>query len=186
MKRFQKIVAGLCFGIVATGFGVDRALAQEAPARPALIQTEGIVAQEEGATYQYKAGGVQFTVPEGWRDEKQANGSILVGPTDGDLVVIVWAPDEQDINRAAKTVDAVLGKFVSGVEVEQVEDIKESNGMRTLCVSGSGTASQKDCEFSAQFVQGTRLVVFLAVADAEALEQHEDALAELDESITRI
>lgn len=101
-------------------------------------------------------------------------------------MVIVWAPDEQDINRAAQTVDAVLGTFVSGVEVDQVEDIKESNGMRTLCVSGSGTASQKDCEFAAQFVQGTRLVVFLAVGDSETLEQHEDALAELDESITRI
>lgn len=80
MRRFEKIVTGLCFGVMAAGFGAGQVAAKElpAPARPALIRAVGRLAQEEGTTYQYQAGGVQFTVPEGWRDEKQANGSILV------------------------------------------------------------------------------------------------------------
>jgi predicted Zn-dependent protease len=189
-RKFEKMLAGLCLGFLTAGFGADQAQAfpdSSTDLAPTEIRVQSYrLADNSGGTYLYQAGGVKFTVPEGWRDEKQANGTVLVGPKDGNLVVMVWAPDQQDISRAAEIVDAVLAKFVSDVEVEEVEDIKESNGMRTLCVTGYGTASQKDCSFTAQFVQGTRLVVFLAVADSDTLEQHEDALAELDDSITRI
>lgn len=189
-RNLKNNVAGLCLSLLTAGL-----CAQQAEARPphpgstlpaSVIRVEPHLLADAGSTYEYKAGGVQFTVPDGWRDEEQGDGTILVGPQDGSLVVIVWAPAEQDINKAADTVDAILGQFVNDVEVDTVEDIKESNGMRTLAVSGSGTSSGKACDFTAQFVQGAKLVVFLTLADSATLEQHQESLNELDDSITRM
>lgn len=79
-RRFQGILAGLCVGVAVTVFGGQAVQAQPGIERgsPSAIRAEvNRLANEDAATYEFKSGGVKFTVPEGWRDEKQPNGAVL-------------------------------------------------------------------------------------------------------------
>lgn len=133
--------------------------------------------------YTYESGGVQFAVPDGWKDEKQGEEAVIIGPEDGSMAVIIWAPEEQDITKAAETVDQILGQFVTDVQVQGEAEEGDANGMKTMQIVGSGKSEGKDTAWAAQFVQGSKLIVFLAVAEAENLEKHGPALDQLDSSI---
>jgi predicted Zn-dependent protease len=99
--------------------------------------------------------GVQIRVPTGWKTSEVAR--------NGEAFVISLSPDEEasvmyavaeaeNLQSAVKSLDAFLGKFVTGVKMPKVKKFK-LNGMPALGAKGTGKVKNGDVQIGVVIAQ---------------------------------
>jgi len=99
--------------------------------------------------------GVQIRVPTGWKtSEIGKNGeAFLVSLSPDEQASVMYAVVEaENLQKAVKSLDAFLGKFVTGAKMPKVKKIS-LNGMKALAAKGAGKAKNGDVAIAVVIAQ---------------------------------
>ena len=160
----------LALAVVATG------AARTSPIVAPLLQ--------DAEVYAIKEAGLQFSIPKGWKVEKQDNGNVVLSFEDGKASVTFVIED----NYA----DVVTG-MKSGLK-EKLTDLKADgdakqdthNGMTHIEETGSGTMEGVKITWSIDVLKATKNVTILTFGVDKVITAHVDDYVKFVDSIKKI
>ncbi len=142
-------------------------------------------AQSEGKTFTHEAGGITFTLPEGWKAEP--NGAQLTAsPEGGGVSIAFWVTEEGEFDAAVDAVGKELDKLLDNVKLDGEPKEDTHNGMAHASVSGTGQIEGHDVLFSADVLMAKKPVIVLSFGVADQLQKHAEDFSKLVKSIKKV
>ena len=142
-------------------------------------------AAQEGKTFTHEAGGITFTLPDGWTAEPDGE-QITASPEGGGISIVLWVTQEDDFEAASEALGEELGKQVKNLKLDGEPKEGTHNGMSYASVKGSGQIEGKDVIFSADLLAAKKPVIILSFGTAEGLQKYSGQYAQLVKSIKKV
>jgi predicted Zn-dependent protease len=145
------------------------------------LATVGVV-PARAETMTHKEAGVQFDVPEGWT-QKADGDNIQVTNADGTLSVVFMVAGEDSWEKTLDAVATELDKQIKDAKIEQEAKEGETNGMKTVEMSGSGKVGDKAVDWALTIMAAKKPVLILAIAEPSAFEKDAKAIVSFVDSV---
>ena len=121
-------------------------------------------------TFTHKEGGIQFTLPAGWKSKEQGD-AMTVSTADDALQVVFWVPQGDDFDKNPKVT-------TPGHETTH-------NGMKAYAAAGTGEVNGETIAWEVDLVQAKKPVFILSFAAPQQFSSHESEYKQLLASVKR-
>lgn len=132
-----------------------------------------------------KEAGVTFTVPAGWKAEPSGD-QIQVSSPDGAVTIILWVPDTDNFQEAAKALGDQIDKQLENVQTDGDGDTVTVNGMEAFELKGTGTYEGTKVHWAVDLIKANKPFIALSIGESEKLQQHMDGYRALVQSIKKV
>lgn len=136
-------------------------------------------------TFTHKEGGIQFTLPAGWKSKEQGD-AMTVSTQDDALQVVLWVPQGDDFDKAIKDLDEELGKVIKNPKVTTPGHETTHNGMKAYAAAGTGEVNGSTIAWEFDILQAKKPVFILSFAAPQQFSSHESEYQQLLTSIKRV
>jgi predicted Zn-dependent protease len=136
-------------------------------------------------TFTHAEGGVQFTVPDGWKAEPEGE-QLTVSPPDGSLGIVFWVPEGDTFDAALDALGDELEKTIKDAKLDGEPKEDTHNGMEHASLTGTGVVEGEKVAFSVDLLMAKKPVIVLTFASPENLEKHAGAYQSLVKSIKKL
>jgi hypothetical protein len=126
--------------------------------------------------------GITFTVPEGWKSEPNGE-QIQVSSPDDSVTIVLWVPDTDSFEDAAKAMGDQIDKQLQDVKTDG--DGKETtvNGMQAYTLTGTGKYEGTPVNWAVDLIKAKKPFIALSIGESAKLQQHLDGYKKLVQSI---
>ena len=143
------------------------------------------VASAMALTVTHAAAGLSFDIPDGWEaaEEPDEDGILSVTAPDNVIVLQVWAQEAEGLDAA---IDALLEELQNQFdEVGFDEEVKEVeiNGLQAVALTGDAVQDGNPLKLLVAIVAADQPVVFLGLAQPDAVEEYNDTVRDMFASI---
>ncbi|PYS45661.1 MAG: hypothetical protein DMF68_21585 [Acidobacteria bacterium] len=135
-------------------------------------------------TFTHKEGGIQFTLPAGWKSKEQGD-AMTVSTADDALQVVLWVPQGDDFDKAVKDLDGELGKVIKNPKITTPGHETEHNGMKAYAAAGTGEVEGSTIAWEVDILQAKKPVFILSFAAPQQFSSHESEYKQLLGSIKK-
>ena len=171
MKFLNLLLCLSMFGSLAAAHGGVTA------AKPAAAQAGQVFTHEEG--------GIQFTLPDGWKSEVEGE-QLTVSPPGGGIGMVFWVPEGDTFEAAVAALEEELGKTVKNAKFDGEAKEDTHNGMPHAGLSGTGVIEGDEVGFSVDLLMAKKPVIVLTFASAENFKKFEADYMSLVKSIKKV
>ena len=139
----------------------------------------------EGQTFTHQEGGIQFTLPAGWKAEPNGD-QMTLSTADSSLKVIIFVATEDNLKAATAALDTELGKVIKNVKPSGEARETSVGGMQAVSQSGTGEVNGTEIQWAVDLIQAKRPVIVLSFAAPGVWEQHQADYRQLAKSIRKV
>jgi len=138
-----------------------------------------------GQTFTHQEGGLQFTVPAGWKAEPQGE-KMLVSSADGALAMFFWVPQGEDFDKAVSDLGTQLEKVIGNAKTTTPGHETTHNGMRAYTGGGTGEVNNQPMAWEVDILQAKKPVFIVTFASPDQFASHADEYNHVLSSIKRV
>lgn len=151
-------------------------------AAPLMLAGRAAAAVE---TFTHEEGGIEFTVPDGWKAEQEGE-QFTASPPDGSIGVVFWVPEGDTFDAAADALGDELEKTIKNAKLDGEGKDGTHNGMRHASFSGSGVMGGENIIFRVDMLMAKKPVIVLTFGSPEVIKQYADEYHSLLGSIKKV
>ena len=175
------ITASLAAATSGGTFSANNAAAPSSPAYVVPAQDD----DDDDEVLSHEEGGIQFTMPAGWKAEKSGE-AVTVNAPDKSISVTFWVPEGDTFEAAVDAVGDELEKRIKNPKLNGEGRKGTHNEMPYYSLSGSGEVNDQDVLFSMDMVMAKKPVIILSFASPENFKRNAAEYNKLLQSIKRI
>ena len=138
-----------------------------------------------GEPFTHADAGVKFELPKGWKAKPDGE-IITVSSADDAFQVLLWVPDEDTFDAAAKELDKELGKTIKNIKTTGKPTQDTHNGMAHYEETGTGEVEGATIAWSVDVLAAKKPLIILTFAAPNLFEKHADEYLKLVSSIKKI
>lgn len=138
-----------------------------------------------GQTFTHQEGGIQFTVPAGWKSEPQGE-KMYVSSADGALAMFFWVPQSDDFDKAVSDLGTQLEKVIQNAKTTTPGHETTHNGMRAYTGGGTGEVNNQPMAWEVDILQAKKPVFIVTFASPDQFASHADEYNQVLSSIKRV
>jgi predicted Zn-dependent protease len=138
-----------------------------------------------GEVFKHEEGGIQFTVPAGWKTKNEGETLTVMTP-DNALSMSFWVPKNEDYDQAIKEIGTELEKVVKNSKVTEPGKAGTLNGMETYSSSGTGEVEGTEIVWDVSVFKAKKPVFVFSFGRPGDMDKHSKEFEEFSKSIKRI
>ncbi|PIQ28594.1 hypothetical protein COW36_12520 [bacterium (Candidatus Blackallbacteria) CG17_big_fil_post_rev_8_21_14_2_50_48_46] len=132
----------------------------------------------------HEGANVKLYVPDGWKQDVNGDGILVVNPQDESLMVMFWVIDGVDIKAVLDAFGPEFEKIVQDIQYQSEEPGEITiNGMQAYYIQGTGQVEGEAADWEVAVIMADKPLIVVSIAQKGAFNRHEATLTKMVKSI---